>query len=72
MNRQSAGNNNLELISKFKELNESILETAKFYNVPYGTMWARLKKAGVRSKKKKPVYSTNLNKQYTKFKTILN
>jgi len=62
MNRQSAGNKTL--IEKFKELDESIIKTAQFYNVPYGTMWARLKKAGVKSKKKKPVYSNTLNKTF--------
>lgn len=62
MNGRSAGNE--DLINKFTEFNESILETAQFYNVPYGTMWARLKKAGVKSRKKKPVYSNTLNKEY--------
>lgn len=59
MNRQSAGNNQ-ELIQIFKQHNESILDTAKYFNVSYSTMWARLKQAGIKSKKKKPVYSDTL------------
>jgi hypothetical protein len=62
MNRQSAGNENI--LEIYKKCNESILETANYFNIPYGTMWARLKKAGLKSKKKKPVYSTGLNETY--------
>lgn len=66
MNRQSAGKA-LEVLNKYKELG-SILETAKFFNVSYETIRVILRKNGLVSLKKKPVYSNTLNVDY--FKTI--
>lgn len=61
MNTQSAGNDNyLEIYDQ----TGSILETAKYFNVSYSTMWARLKASGRVSTKKKPVYSNTLNGEY--------
>lgn len=61
MNTQSAGNNDY---LKIYDQTGSILETAKYFDVSYSTMWARLKAAGRVSPKKKPVYSTNLDKDF--------
>ena len=62
MNTQSAGNNQTELDIYNK--NESIHEVAEYFNIPYGTAWNRLRKQGRVSKKKKPVYSNTLNKDF--------
>lgn len=64
MNRQSAGKT-LEILSKYKELN-SIIETAKFFNVSYETIRIVLRKNGFVSNKKKPVYSNTLKADYFK------
>lgn len=64
MNRQSAGKA-LEVLNKYKELN-SIIETAKFFNVSYETIRVILRKNGLVSLKKKPVYSSTLIKDYFK------
>lgn len=61
MNTQSAGNDDF---LKIYDQTQSILETAKYFDVSYSTMWARLKAAGRVSTKKKPVYSNTLNKDY--------
>lgn len=63
MNRQSAGNDILDI---YYQNGESIIEVAKHLNINYATAWARLKLAGVVSKKKKPVYSNTLIKDYFK------
>lgn len=60
MNTQSAGNDYLKIFDQ----TGSVLETANHFNVSYSTMWARLKSAGRVSVKKKPVYSSTLNKEY--------
>lgn len=58
MNRQSAGKA-LDVLSKYKELN-SIIETAKHFNVSYETVRNVLRNNGIVSNKKKPVYSNTL------------
>lgn len=60
MNGQSAGNRELKIYNQ----TGSIHEVAKQLDIPYGTAWSRLKKQGVVSKKKKPVYSTSLINDY--------
>jgi len=64
MNRQSAGKA-LEVLDKYKETN-SIIETAKAFNVSYETIRVILRKNGFVSNKKKPVFSNTLNMEYFK------
>jgi intein-encoded DNA endonuclease-like protein len=64
MNIQSAGKT-LEVLNKYKELN-SIIEVAKFFNVSYETIRVILRKNGLVSNKKKPVYSNTLIADYFK------
>lgn len=60
MNRQSAGNRNDDII-KFYSEKKDILLTAKEFDVSYETVRQVLRKNGFISKKKKPVYSTNMD-----------
>lgn len=64
MNIQSAGKT-LEVLNKYKELN-SIIEVAKNFNVSYETIRVILRKNGLVSNKKKPVFSSTLIKDYFK------
>lgn len=64
MNRQSAGKTSIKTeLDVYKETG-SIKAVAKYFDIPYGTAWSRLKKQGVVSKRKKPVKSNNYDKQF--------
>lgn len=63
MNRQSAGNKEL-CVNLFKE-GLTITQISVKAEIPYGTVWNYLNKAGlVKRKTKRRVYSKNLNKKY--------